>query len=401
MNDINFVLKYIHNKKETEYVDFKESYNDSKKAKHGLVKDIISFANNTSELDKYIIFGVENESFEVVGINKNSLPDISDIEQLLDNYVEPFLKVELNTLDYENKTIAYLKIFSSNINRPYQFKKDGEGFQNGNIFIRKGATNCKQTRLDIVEMISSNNTFEVYIHESFIYIGPIRIDEMTNIFDLGEIKVQIKNNFSKSILIDYAYIEIENGYEKIRRTIYNRKKTLIIHESPIEVPANSNRVYDLLFAVSSSDMFPLHILEDGECLLKTSAKILLYDTESKEYSSPQVNVNLFAKGDVLWKVKNYIKDQISYLKKNLNKICDSIINENNILFRNLIKGYNLTYLTSSYYNNTMFNRFEYKAIYKIIKLVYEVNSDLFIPILLEKGLDEGLMNFIKISLKEI
>lgn len=57
---------------ENDQVDFKKEYY-SKEKKYDLIKDIVSFANNTKPKDKYIVFGVENSSWIPTGVNISSL----------------------------------------------------------------------------------------------------------------------------------------------------------------------------------------------------------------------------------------------------------------------------------------------------------------------------------------
>ena len=48
------------------------------KQKTEFIKDFISFANATSREDEYIIFGVCDDTREIVGIREKEIPDISE-----------------------------------------------------------------------------------------------------------------------------------------------------------------------------------------------------------------------------------------------------------------------------------------------------------------------------------
>lgn len=68
------ILALIESGKEGDTVDFKRQfYHDAKKS--DLIKDILSFANASSLEDKYIIFGVSDDTRNIVGISENSIPD--------------------------------------------------------------------------------------------------------------------------------------------------------------------------------------------------------------------------------------------------------------------------------------------------------------------------------------
>lgn len=103
----NEIIDLILAKDENDQVDFKKEYY-SKDKKYALIKDIVSFANNTKPRDKYIIFGVENSFCMPTGIDISTLPDISEINDLLHVYVEPFIDVELGHIEYQGVTIALM-----------------------------------------------------------------------------------------------------------------------------------------------------------------------------------------------------------------------------------------------------------------------------------------------------
>ena len=55
--DINKIIRLIECAQENEFVDFKQQFYVKEK-KYDLIKDIISFANNCNDEEKYIIFGI-------------------------------------------------------------------------------------------------------------------------------------------------------------------------------------------------------------------------------------------------------------------------------------------------------------------------------------------------------
>ena len=96
----------IQTQQENEFVDFKQFYYHNDK-KYDLIKDIVSFSNESTSVDKYIVFGVINETWEVVGINLPQMPDVSNINDLLHMYVEPFIYVEVGQIKYNGKDLGF------------------------------------------------------------------------------------------------------------------------------------------------------------------------------------------------------------------------------------------------------------------------------------------------------
>lgn len=140
MGDIEEILYLIEQGVENERVDFKQDYY-LKEKRADLIKDICAFANGESNEAKYIVFGVSDQNFEVCGIS-GDLEDVSNINQLIEENVEPFIDISMAVFDYNRKNIGYIKIHDNN-NRPYVIKRDyGKGriLKKGDIYIRKGAT---------------------------------------------------------------------------------------------------------------------------------------------------------------------------------------------------------------------------------------------------------------------
>lgn len=82
MNDKERIWELINDKIENDICDFKLKYYDDNK-KYEIIKDITSFANSPLPLDKYIIFNVDNETRELGMLNKDTIPDVSEINNIL------------------------------------------------------------------------------------------------------------------------------------------------------------------------------------------------------------------------------------------------------------------------------------------------------------------------------
>ncbi|MDH6456691.1 hypothetical protein M2102_000304 [Fusobacterium sp. PH5-7] len=153
MKDKDTIIKYISNRTENEKFDIKRYYYHEKK-KFDLIKDVVAFANSSSVDDKYVVFNIDNDTFQLCNMDMTTLPDISDINTLLHEYCEPNIDVELSKFNYNGGQVAYLKVCNSNLNFPYMIKKDFifDGkvkLHQGQIYIRRGATNFIANRSDL------------------------------------------------------------------------------------------------------------------------------------------------------------------------------------------------------------------------------------------------------------
>lgn len=115
-------LIYLH--KEGDYWDFKERY-DEDKAK--LVHDILCLANQKENRDAYLIFGVVDKTFEIVGVETSSprfdQKQITDILYSCSFTGGVLPDVEFQTLQYINHEIDVLVIKNS-LSVPFTLSKD-------------------------------------------------------------------------------------------------------------------------------------------------------------------------------------------------------------------------------------------------------------------------------------
>ena len=180
MKDKDKIIEYINKKIETNVFDVKQSYYHSNK-KFDLIKDVVAFANSSSVDDKYIVFNIDNTTFELSNMDMSSLPDVSEIDNLLNEYCEPKIDVELNKFNYNGGQIAYLKVCSSNLDFPYMIKKNFEfsgkiKLSQGQIYIRRGATNSIANRSDLDILINKRVSRIIKIESQSIEPRRIVVD---------------------------------------------------------------------------------------------------------------------------------------------------------------------------------------------------------------------------------
>lgn len=145
----------IETKREGDYWDFKLEHH---KNKADLLHDIICMANSRADRDCFIIYGIEDKSFEVKGIeNDNNKRTQQNIIDFLKD--KPFVGgirpvVELRAIEIQNHTIDVL-VIKNTYDVPYYLTKPySDGPKNvvyaNNIYTRVGDTNTpKKESADI------------------------------------------------------------------------------------------------------------------------------------------------------------------------------------------------------------------------------------------------------------
>lgn len=139
------VKALILTEREDDYWDFKERHHSNKA---NLLHDIICMANNRVDKDAYIIFGISDESFEVVGIendenrrNQQQMIDFLKSKRFVSG-IRP--RVELRTLILAGHKVDVL-IIKNSTDTPYflteEFLDSGRKVRANHIYTRVGDTN--------------------------------------------------------------------------------------------------------------------------------------------------------------------------------------------------------------------------------------------------------------------
>jgi len=210
MTDRERVIKLIKNSKENDLCDFKRTFYH--KNKYGdMIKDIAAFANNTICDDKYIIFNIDDETHEVGPEKIENVPDISVINELIRGHVEPYINVELSEFLYENSNVVYIKILKENMDRPYLIKKEkgyeGKIFINqGDIFVRKDATNFKANREDLDKIYDAREKRNVIVESKEICAKEFCVDNV--IHEIFMLQFRFENNSKYNFLLDDVKLKL-------------------------------------------------------------------------------------------------------------------------------------------------------------------------------------------------
>lgn len=143
------VLELINRQAEGEYWDFKQQWHSNNA---DLLHDIICMANSLANRDCYIIIGIEDRTFNVVGVgdeNGKSQQNVIDLLHQKPSWAGGYIpEVYVKNISIEDKEIDVVVIKQSN-NTPFylleDYKKEGQTIFKGAVYTRKGDTNTPKT----------------------------------------------------------------------------------------------------------------------------------------------------------------------------------------------------------------------------------------------------------------
>lgn len=198
----DFLIECIENETENSYYDFKKDIYDFsvQKNKEDFLVDVISFANNHSKGNKYIITGVklhDDNSRTLDGITESKIKDGADYQSLVNDNIEPNIIVDFKIVDYNGKKFGVLRVNDENNDPPYFLSKQYGSLPKGFIKIRKGQKNEFVTRRD----------FDLFYNEK-------TNNEMSNIC----LKGIVNKNISDTFKIERFQNKID--FEKCKNKIY-------------------------------------------------------------------------------------------------------------------------------------------------------------------------------------
>lgn len=305
----NQIINLIISQDENDQVDFKKEYY-SKEKKYDLIKDIVSFANNIKPKDKYIVFGVENSTWNVLGIDRASLPDISEINNLLHSYVEPFIDVELGYLDYQGVTIGFIRIPHHDLNRLYVISKEynknkGVFLRKGEIYTRKGATNFIAERSDLDCIYHNKGTLDINLYTKELSFSNIRING--NSYLTGQVRCIIQNNTPKTIVIDSIHIFVHCGSNLIEHTVEfidDQKSVFIkmpesLSQIPMQISSGDSLQKTVYFEIS--EIAAINLNKKANELSDVSVSIEIGDVLKRTYQNDAETIRLNVAEDLLKK----------------------------------------------------------------------------------------------------
>lgn len=127
-------------------LDFKLRLNiDKDEDKREFVKDVIAIAN-TPGGKGYILFGIEDKTRRIVGLDHIGLNTEERIQQIIAHRSTPPVPVHFEIVELSHRKIGILTIFKS-MQVPHQM------IQTGAFYVRRGSTTDKANRHEIANML--------------------------------------------------------------------------------------------------------------------------------------------------------------------------------------------------------------------------------------------------------
>lgn len=153
-------------KDESTKLDYKEKLSlKTESEKKELAKDVSAIANSKGGRG-YIIFGVEDKSKRIIGIETLHYAE-EQIQQIISQRCAPPISVKFDFVDYNNKTIGVLTIYKSS-SKPHQI------LQTGSFYIRRGSTTDIARREEIAAMLQELGL----IQQETISLNNVDVDQL-------------------------------------------------------------------------------------------------------------------------------------------------------------------------------------------------------------------------------
>jgi predicted HTH transcriptional regulator len=201
-------LKQLLMREEGEKLDFKaELHLSAENDKKELVKDVTAIANSRGGRG-YIIFGVEDKTKHVLGIDPEIFME-EQIQQIIYNRSDPPVPVNLDLVQLEDKTVAVLTIFRSH-HAPHQI------MQTGSFYIRRGSTTDFARRSELASMMQENGlmTFEtVAVNDATL--EDMDLDRINSFFK----SLNVSSDKPQNILMETFGFLSKNGSDEYLPTI--------------------------------------------------------------------------------------------------------------------------------------------------------------------------------------
>ena len=238
------------------------------------------------------------------------MPDISEINNLLHSYVEPFIDVELGYLDYQGVTIGFIRIPHHDLNRPYVISKEynknkGVFLRKGEIYTRKGATNFIAERSDLDCIYHNKGTLDINLYTKELSFSNIRING--NSYLTGQVRCIIQNNTPKTIVIDSIHIFVHCGSNLIEHTvdfIDDQKSVFIkmpesLSQIPMQISSGDSLQKTVYFEIS--EIAAINLNKKANELSDVSVSIEIGDVLKRTYQNDAETIRLNVAEDLLKK----------------------------------------------------------------------------------------------------
>lgn len=204
-----YKLKILLESDEGPKLDFKQEISlDTDGEKKELIKDVIAIANSRGGRG-YIIFGVEDKTKRIVGIDSKNITE-EKIQQIISSRSDPPVSTKFEVVEYEGKKLGILTIYKSTL-RPHQM------IQNGVFYIRRGSTTDVAKREEIAAMFEESGviSFEMSL------IRSATLDHLdSELISLFLKKTGIVSDWDNTILLEsFGIIQKDRDYNSYYPTL--------------------------------------------------------------------------------------------------------------------------------------------------------------------------------------
>ena len=159
------------------------------------LQEIVAFANTEGGI---IIFGIQDETFHIIGLTKKQTDDIDKkIANITNDLIRPFLQIITDTTLIDNKLLLIITIPKGS-NKPYNTK--------GAIYIRQGTTRRLLSDKDeILRFYQSSGN--LYADEMIVENTSIKDVDLKKIEDYLDAQKKSVSNIDERLLINLGVIK--------------------------------------------------------------------------------------------------------------------------------------------------------------------------------------------------
>lgn len=302
------IIELIESRVEGDYWDFKEYYHENTAS---LLHDIICMANNRSDRDAYIIFGVRNEDFKVTGVETDIHRKNQQqmIDQLKDKKFAGGIRpiIYLRTLKIGVHEIDVLIIKNTN-DTPYYLIEDYRDKQKvvraQYIYTRVGDTNT-----DITKGADINHIEYLWRKRFMLNKSPLEqiVRRLSNKDEWVSVEDYYYNKFNPEYTINLSYDE--DNYvrypEFYSYAMYNESTTY----GTLTIKSYGTKLYSTQYA----------ILDSGRYVTPTPKwAVIEFDRCNKE---ERYDFKYFIKDDIDYRLKRFLLNENSH---EANYACDRL-----------------------------------------------------------------------------
>jgi hypothetical protein len=306
-NTMNIIELLEKNSKESVNIEFKKTlYLNANKS--GFLKDIAALANAQTKEHKFIFMGIKANSngLDIEGIDETEIKDSSVYTNWVLEYIEPEIKLELNTINYKEKVIYYIQVISRFEEGPFimkkKFQSDKDSFYSGDLYIRKSTSNAKMNKHDLDLVYKNKGKLEIFSHNPYLYVN-----------DKGEafLELAIRNTLDISFSFEAVFLAIfdKNGQRLYVSKMYGiEKDNKVIKGSNnldfhLTIPARVEYHTSAIFSFTSSDAVSLNIDIDGNSSFDLTFLLRFRHIDLEDIEFTFSNCHVLVRGDnVLRKV---------------------------------------------------------------------------------------------------